>query len=260
MLQELLLFTLAILPIIFLGYYVYSKDNEKEPKKILIKLFIGGLIAAFLTVLITLILKKIFPYFSNDSRYYSNIGIFIYSFCIVALVEELSKFLMTYIISYKAKEFDQLYDMIVYAVFVSLGFAWIENILYVFSGGVTVALLRIFLAVPTHVSVGIFMGYYLSFAKLADINKKLYLKRKYIIYSIIIPTIFHGIYDYLLYSGNYLYLYIYLLFICFLYINAYKRIKLVSNMRTNLVKNYCPCCGHKTMNNKFCKKCGRLLN
>lgn len=260
MLQELLLFTLAILPIIFLGYYVYSKDNEKESKKILIKLFIGGLIAAFLTVVITLILKKVFPYFNSDSKYYSNIGVFVYSFCIVALVEELSKFLMTYIISYHNKEFDQLYDMIVYAVFVSLGFAWIENILYVFSGGVTVALLRTFLAVPTHVSVAIFMGYYLSFAKLADINGKASLKKKYIICSMVIPTIFHGIYDYLLYSGSYVYLYLYLLFICFLYINAYKRIKLVSSMRTSLVKNYCPSCGYKIAGNKYCKKCGRLLN
>ena len=57
---------------------------------------------------------------------------FIYVFLFVALIEEGSKFLMTYILGYNNKEFDEVYDMIVDASFVSLGFAFYENLIYIF--------------------------------------------------------------------------------------------------------------------------------
>ena len=68
---------------------------------------------------------------------------------IVAPAEELGKFIVLRSITWKNKHFNYSYDAIVYAVFVSLGFAALENITYVFGSGVGTAFLRMFTAVPT---------------------------------------------------------------------------------------------------------------
>lgn len=259
MLKELLLFLLAILPVIILGCYVYTKDKNREPMRILIKLFSGGLLAAVLTVIITCIIQHYVPFF--DKGYESDtIGIFIYSFIIVGFVEELSKWIMLYLFSYNDKEFDELYDMIVYSVFVALGFAWIENLLYVYDGGITTAILRIFLAVPAHVSLGIFMGYFLSLAKLADINGKIKIHKKYMLLSVFIPFLFHGIYDYCLFSENIILIFLFLLFVVVLYISAFRKLKFLSSLKNNLIKYYCSSCGKKINNEeKYCSKCGKKI-
>lgn len=224
MLTELVIFVIALLPVIILGYYIYSKDREKEPIKILLLLFFGGLLSALLTLGISYVIQKLFPsiFYYKDSN---TLFLFIYTFLCVSLVEEFSKFIITYLFSYNNKEYDQFYDMIVYSVFVALGFAWIENLLYIYEGGIYVALLRSLVAVPTHVCVAIFMGYYLSLAKLADLSNIKGKKSICIAMSILIPTLFHGIYDFLIYSSNYFCIYLYHIFIILLFILSYKRLK-----------------------------------
>ena len=233
MLYELLLFLLALLPVVLLGYLIYSKDSEKEPIKLLLKLFIGGILSAGLTLGVSYLLNQFFP----DVLYHqgmSGISLFIYTFFFVSLVEEISKFIVTYFISYHNREYDQFYDMIVYAVFIALGFAWIENLLYVYEGGFQIALLRGLVAVPTHVSVAVFMGYYLSLSKIADLNHDSS-KIKYLLLSVLVPMILHGIYDYLIYSSNYFCVYLYYFFIIILYIRAYRKVMFSSLMRQKLI-------------------------
>lgn len=259
MVKTILLFILALLPIIYLGYYVYSKDKEKEPKKILFKLFMGGLGSALLTIIFSIVLNIFLPFFNGDPSEYNDFKLLFYTIFMVGFVEEISKFIMVYLLSYHNKEYDELYDMIVYSVFVSLGFAWIENLLYVLDGGIGTAINRLLFAVPTHASVAVFMGYYLSYRKLADINKNKKQKNKYLLCSIIIPTILHGIYDFLAYSTNTLIVYIFFFFTCFLFSKANKKLKEMSNMKVILVNKYCPNCGTKSSNETFCKKCGYKL-
>ena len=182
MAYNIILLILAILPVVLLGMYIYNKDKDKEPKKTLFKVFVGGILAAVLTVIISILFEYFIPYFSGDSSKYDGFKLFLYSFFLIGIVEEFCKWILLYIFSYHDREYDELYDMIVYSVFIGLGFASIENILYVYDGGIRVALIRFFLAIPAHVSMGIFMGYYLSFAKLADVNKRNKLKFKYMIW------------------------------------------------------------------------------
>ena len=236
MIKAFLVLLLAVLPVVILGYYVYYKDKDKEPKKLLFELFLGGLLAAVLTVLISLIIRKIFPFFDGNTASYKPIQLLVYTMFIVSLVEEVSKFIITYLISYHNKEYDQLYDMIVYAVFVSLGFAWIENVLYIIDGGISAAVSRFLFAVPTHASVAVFMGYYLSLSKLADINKKEKLKFRYLILSILIPTLFHGLYDFLVYSSSYFLMYLLSAFSLLLFIKANEKLVQVSSSNINFNK------------------------
>ena len=129
--RELLLLIISILPVYLVARYIYKKDKDKEPRSLIIKLFLGGLGAFVLTIIITLLLSLFFPSLLSDTMDTDLISLFFHVFFGVALIEEFSKWIFVYNISYNSKEFDQMYDMIVYAVFVSLGFACIENIFYV---------------------------------------------------------------------------------------------------------------------------------
>ncbi len=225
---------LSILPIILFGSYVYFKDKNKEPKKLLLKLFIGGILAAILTLVIDILLSILFPRFLNSDSFTSSFELIIYAFLVIGLIEEISKWIFLYLFSYNNKEFDQLYDMIVYSVFIALGFALVENILYVYDGGIDVAIGRFFLAIPGHVSIAIFMGYYLSLAKLSTLNNINNLKNRYLILSIIVPIILHGIYDYCILASNFFLLIIFFVFILILFYKANQKLIFMSKLKIKL--------------------------
>ena len=94
----------------------------------------------------------------------------------------------------KAKDFDQYYDGILYAVFISMGFALVENVLYVMKGGLSVALLRSILSVPGHMLFAIPMGYFLSISKFES-GKDLAVHR---FLSLFVPILLHGTFDFIL--------------------------------------------------------------
>ena len=87
----------------------------------------------------------------------------------VGITEELLKFLVVILIIYPNKNFDEPFDGIVYAVFVGMGFATAENLTFVLQGNASLAILRMFSAVPAHFVFAVIMGYYLGKAKT---NKK----------------------------------------------------------------------------------------
>ena len=256
--NALILFIVSVLPVFLIGLYIYKKDKEKEPNKLLIKLFLGGILSAILTIIITLILEVIFPFFAIETSKLNLFELFISVFIGVALVEEFSKWIVLYQISYKHEEFDELYDMILYATFVALGFACIENILYVFQNGILVAIFRAVLAVPGHVCDGVFMGYYLGVSKISDVNNRKDLKTKNLILSILIPTITHGIYDYCLFTGNIIFIGLFFIFVIGMYIYVIVKIKKVSSLNTKFINKtkYCSNCG-AIVDGNFCSNCGR---
>ena len=144
-----------------LGLFVYSKDRDKEPVKLLIKLFFLGIVSCFIVLFISLA-EEFIPFLAKDTNEMGLIEVIVYSFINVA---------------YKSKHFDQLYDIVVYAVFVSLGFAFLENLFYVLpEGTVKVGIIRALLAVPGHACDAIFMGYYLSIARLYKYKNPLFLQ------------------------------------------------------------------------------------
>lgn len=259
--EVLLLFFISILPIILIACFIYLKDKEKEPTKILAKLFLSGILSIFVTLALTDILSLIFPILEADTDTLNLIELVFNVFIGVALIEEFSKWIFVYKIGYNHKEYDEVYDMIVYAVFVSLGFAALENILYVLQGGISVGILRALLAVPGHACDGVFMGYYLSLAKLADKNNNKPLSKKNKILSLIVPVILHGIYDYCLFTGHLFFLLVFFVFVILLYVFALKRIKKLNNITTKIsYKNiYCTNCGTKA-NGIYCENCGQKIN
>ena len=135
-----------------------------------------------------------------------NIGqMLLYAFICVALVEEGCKLLFLYITAYNHKENNYTFDMIVYSVFVSLGFAFFENVLYLSSGELMIGISRAFTAIPAHASYGVFMGIFLSKAKCYDV-KDLNKAKMYKLLSLIVPVLIHGLYDLFVFSNTTLFL------------------------------------------------------
>lgn len=250
--MEYIILFISALPVFFINKYVYNKDRDKEPKKLLEKLTIGGVASCFLVLIISSILSSMFPIFAvEDYESLTSFELAIKVFIGIALVEEFCKYLFVYRFSYNQKEFDYIFDMVVYAVYVSLGFALFENILYVMSGGIGVGIIRAFTAIPMHASAGVMMGHFLGEAKYNELNKKS--GTSYKILALLVPTLIHGTYDYSAFKDNWsLLLIILVVFVIFsvLIVNHKSR----NDVRVAKCEN-CPRCGTKIIG-KFCVKCG----
>lgn len=267
--MDVVLFLVSALPVIILCRYIYKRDKNKEPLKLLLKLFLGGVLSIILVLIITLVLSILFPIFAADLTALNYFQLAIYVFIGIALVEEFCKWIITYFICYNNQEFEEIYDMIVYSVFVSLGFAFLENLLYVFEHGLTTGILRALLSVPGHAAYGIMMGYYFGLAKKHSVLGNKGQVRKYISLSIIVPVILHGIYDYLLFAQSEIALVIFAAFMIFIYIMSFITVNNVAKENRKfwqtvrlpkiIPSNYCPKCGHKVIG-AYCPICGRKID
>ncbi len=181
----------AIAPAFIIIIYIYLKDKyEKEPKRIMLYSFLLG---AIVTVLISTVLYVFFDYIlplPDDNNITQQ---FIKAFFVVALIEEFSKYVIVRYYSQTRKAFNEPFDGIVYAVIVSMGFAMVENLIYVFQGGLEVALIRAFTAVPAHATFGVLMGYFMGKAKFNGkrIGDNLI--------GLSLAILFHGAYDFFLF-------------------------------------------------------------
>lgn len=194
----MLLIFAAIFPVALLCYFVYKKDINKEPKGLLAKLFCFGMLTCFPAAFAETALSGIFPTENPDI---GIVQMLINVFIGIALMEEGFKWIVTKACGYNSKEFDEIYDIILYAVFVSLGFACLENVLYVLQYGMSNAVMRAVTSIPGHASFGVIMGYFLSKAKINQLNGNTNNVNKNLVLSIIMPTLLHAIYDAILMAG-----------------------------------------------------------
>jgi len=185
------LVAIALAPIFALFTYFYVRDQyEKEPSLLLLLVFGGG----FLSVVPVILLGQIFYSILNflvDPRWLLHD--LIENFIVIALVEEGLKFLVVLQLAYRHPAFNEPYDGMLYAITASLGFAALENILYVLNGGLVVGFARMVLSVPAHALFGAFMGYYAGRAKFSVAHSK-----HYLFAALLFPTLLHGLYNFLL--------------------------------------------------------------
>lgn len=188
---------IAAAPGIAICLIIFYRDiYNKEPKLNLIVSFIlGGL-----SILPAAELEK---YFAGKVVDGSLAGVAIFAFLVVGLSEELCKFFFLRSYSYRQKSFDEPLDGIVYSLMVSMGFATVENILYVtryaeLGMGYQVAFQRMFLSVPAHATFGIIMGYFVGKAKF-DSARSLWL----MLVGVGAAVFFHGLYDFFLFINQY---------------------------------------------------------
>lgn len=222
--MELLLFFIAVLPVVVFMFLVYMGDKiEKEPIGLVFALLGMGILSTIPAIVVEFIGDSILSFLFSSIPILYN---FFMYFGVVAVAEELFKFLMMFIITWKNKHFDYVYDGVIYAVSTSLGFALLENIGYVFSthfemgflGGLGTGISRAFLAVPLHTGVAIFMGYFYGKAKESMFQHKIGKCFMYISFSLLVPMLIHGMYDFLCSAGNLFSIILFILFVLGMYV------------------------------------------
>ena len=187
-LYDLVLVSLSILPGFLIMSLIYNLDEQnKEPLWLLAIAFILGAVNLHLDINI---LEYLLSSIDVQNNFLST-GI---EALTVSTTEETLKFLVVMLIIYPNKYFDEPFDGIVYSVFVGMGFATAENLTFVLQSSASLALMRMLTAIPAHFVFAVIMGYYLGKAKS---NKKSQLL--FIVLSILIPIIFHALYDYFLF-------------------------------------------------------------
>jgi protease PrsW len=217
MIKSLLFISIA--PVLIIAIYIYLRDKyEKEPMVALIKALLTGVLIFIPIFLIEIILN----YFASGFD-----GLFktcYHAFLVASLTEEGFKYLAFILFFWHSRNFNEKFDGIVYAVFISLGFAAIENIFYVYKGGYEVGVLRALTAVPAHALFGTVMGYHFGLARFYPERRKYQL-----ILAFFAPFIWHGIYDFLLMGQKQFLLFVFIPVIILLWINGFRKMKQLSS-------------------------------
>lgn len=183
----------ALLPAIIVMFYIIRKDKEHpEPPRMLLKGVWYGVLSVFVSLFISQPLGILDFYSNNPTTVMEHIAV---AFWGAAVPEELAKLLMLWLLVRKNVHFDEFFDGIVYAVCVGMGFAGLENIMYVFENldtWETVAFSRFLFAVPGHFCDAVLMGYFFS---LAYFDMSPVMQIRYYCWMILAPVLAHGFYD-----------------------------------------------------------------
>lgn len=210
------LILLALAPVLVILLYVYIRDQyEKEPWGLLVKSLLAG---AFICIPV-IVVESLFG--EIGSSFQGLLASAYKAFIVAGFTEELFKFLALYLLIWKNPNFNERFDGIVYAVFISLGFAGVENVLYVFANGTGVAISRAFTAVPAHALFGVIMGFYFGKALIGGKTRNMFL-------ALIMPIIFHGFYDFILMSNHPILLLLFTPYLIYLWINGFKKMNYLS--------------------------------
>ncbi len=221
--MDILLLAVALAPAVILLSYIYRMDSvEKEPLSLLFRLFAFGAVACIPTVAAELIGDRIIgTIFVPESTLYYVFD----AFLVVGLAEEGFKYFFLKKVAWRSPEFNYCFDGIVYAVFVSLGFAALENIFYVLDYGLVTGFYRMFLAVPGHMAFAVYMGLFFGEAKLCEVRGDLAGMRRNQKKALFSAIALHGLYDLCLFLGGYLATIVFAALVLFLYIHTVRTIK-----------------------------------
>lgn len=212
---NLILILAAVIPAVILMVKVARSDKlEKESPKLLGTLVVMGILSALLALIEERVLSWLLDLCLSEESPAYNVILY---FGIVAGAEESSKFIMLRLRTWRHKDFNCQYDGVVYAVFVSLGFALWENISYVTHYGFSTALVRAVTAIPGHACFGVFMGIFYGIAKRCDYRGQKGLSKFWRVMSVVVPMLLHGTYDYLATIADQVYSWIFVGFVVVLF-------------------------------------------
>ncbi len=217
MLALIIIISAGAAPGLALLTYFYLKDDyEPEPVLLVLRMFFFGML---------IVIPVMFAQYVVDTEFFSPRGM--ESF-LISLMEEVCKWSIVYIM-FRNPEFDEPYDGIVYSTSVALGFATLENVLYLHVHGVSLAFTRAVLPVSGHALFGVIMGFYFGKAKFY-----IETERRCLFLAFFLPFILHGSYDYILLMQQ-KWIYFMLPFMIFLWVFAVWKVK---QMRMDKYSHY----------------------
>lgn len=268
----------AVAPAAFMLHFVYVRDKyEREPLGLVLRVYF----ISFLAVIPAVVLEGIGIAALDAAHPQALLQVALLAFLIVGVTEEGSKFLFLRRLVFRRPEFNEVYDGILYAVAVSLGFATVENIAYVFSahditGRIAVALARALLSVPVHALLGVMMGFFVGRARFVTVPGE---RGRLLLIGYALAAFAHGLYDFSFLSLDAgvasdaagLFGLIGLLTIVMMWVVSVRMIAIAQAQspfkRPNPIRNplaaisavykFCPRCGARApRDDRFCRMCG----
>lgn len=193
--ELLFLILLAVLPGLLFSLFIVIQDRfDREPVKLLVKIFILGMVSTIPTIAVETLGQ-------NLNLFSGTLGLLFEAVIVVGFSEEFFKRLVVLKYAFYNPAFNEKMDGIVYCAIAALGFATLENIFYVITFSAQspdIWITRGLLSVPAHMLLGVTMGYYLSLAKYCPDKTKC---RSYYNKSLYIPALLHGAFDFILMSS-----------------------------------------------------------
>ncbi len=216
--MKLNLFITAITPGIALGLTFYLFDrHDREPVRMLLKVFIMGMVSVIPTIIVENLLLTF-------NAFGGILGAFYTAFIVAGFTEEYMKRRVVLKHVYFNPVYNEKLDGIVYCAMSALGFATIENIMYVvfrFSDVESIGFYRAILSVPAHMLFAVTMGYYLSLAKFSSTPEQ---QRYFLKKSLSVPIILHGIFDFILMSKLEILMIFFIPFVIYLWVANLKKL------------------------------------
>ena len=221
-----ILIAAAVIPAVILLRYIYQKDRlEKEPRRLLVSLVVLGIVSTALAVVAERIGSFALGLVLTEGSIAYNALMY---FGVVACAEEGAKYILLKRKTWSSPEFNCQFDGVVYAVFVSLGFALWENIGYVAAYGISTALIRAVTAVPGHACFGVFMGAWYGMAKRYENSGEAAKSQRCCRLAFWVPALIHGTYDFIATLNATLSALVFLAFVLFLFFSAMARVRKLS--------------------------------
>lgn len=191
----------ALAPVVFMLHFVYVRDKyQREPLHLVLRVYL----ISFLAVVPAVIVEVAGQASLSASHSAPLLQTALLAFLVVGVAEEGTKYLFLRRFAFSRAEFDEPYDGIVYAVAVSLGFATVENLAYVFGAAaldqrLAVIVMRGLLSVPGHALWGVVMGFYVGHAKFAPNAAR---RERLLRTGLLLPVFSHGLYDFSLMAAT----------------------------------------------------------
>ncbi len=297
--SSILFFTLylAFTPIIFwLWFSYYKKEQEKFSPAFMVSLIALGALAVAPAGGLEYVAFKYLPqdltscYFTTCDLLAGNVvRLFVLSFALVALVEEGAKYVFLWLIVKRSGKFTRLIDGVRYGALFGMGFAGLENGIYLFQSFsnqdfnqlFTIFILRFLISSVGHAMYGSIMGYFLFKYKFGTLKR-----RAQLVKAFVIPLALHGLFDFFLLTqtGFYTVFLVAAALVALVYIIGDPRAKetfvldpaskkldvkpapdfVVSKEKSKKVETLlytCPLCHNKNiLEAKFCAQCGYALD
>lgn len=230
-----ILIAAAVVPAVFLLIRVYRADRlEPEPSGLLLSLILRGVFATVIAMVLEELGSALLgSVYAENSLPYNIIMYFV----IVAFSEEGAKYILLRRRTWRSDAFNCQFDGVVYAVFVSLGFALWENLGYVAMYGLSTALVRAVTAVPGHACFGVFMGVWYGLAKRLHGQGKDGASKLCRVLALLLSAFLHGCYDYIATIESVHYGWLFAAFVAVLFTVAFILVKRQSR-RDRYLNNY----------------------
>lgn len=177
----------AVLPSVLLLWYFYSRDKYPEPPRVVATAFVLGVATIPLVLAFGWLVELALGDGPSDPYIAGLVDAFVYA----ALPEEALKLAVMLAYVRRQSAFDEPMDGLVYGVATSLGFATLENVIYVSAADLQLAIVRAVTTLPCHCTLGVIMGYYVAQASFEPSHA-----RRALVWAFVVPTIFHTLYDF----------------------------------------------------------------